>query len=155
MSRKTEKGYMAMVAPFLLPESHPLYMVNGVFNAVFVRGNMLGDAMFYGSGAGKLPTASAVIGDIVDIVKHIDKHIILEWAQEPVKLADYKNNQTRFFVRTKASKDEISKVFGNVDFIDVQELKDEIGFVTDTMTEASYSEKITAVPEVIQMIRFN
>ena len=56
----------AMVAPFMLGQNSPLYSVNDVFNAVFVHGNMLGDAMFYGSGAGKLPTASAVVGDIVD-----------------------------------------------------------------------------------------
>ena len=59
----------AMVAPFMLGQNSPLYSVNDVFNAVFVHGNMLGDAMFYGSGAGKLPTASAVVGDIVDAAK--------------------------------------------------------------------------------------
>ena len=61
----------AMVAPFLVGQNSPLYSVNDVFNAVFVHGNMLGDAMFYGSGAGKLPTASAVVGDIVDAAKHL------------------------------------------------------------------------------------
>ena len=102
MSRQTKDGYVAMVAPFLLPASHPLYNVNDVFNAIFVKGNMLGDAMFYGSGAGKLPTASAVVGDIVDMVKHMNTHIMLTWDAEPVKLADYKTNETRFFVRAKA-----------------------------------------------------
>ena len=52
---------MRIVAPMLLNKEHPLYSVDDVFNAVFVNGNMLGDAMFYGSGAGKLPTASAVV----------------------------------------------------------------------------------------------
>ena len=60
MSKLTEEGYLAMVAPVLIGQEHPLYNVNGVFNAVFVKGNMLGDSMYYGSGAGKLPTASAV-----------------------------------------------------------------------------------------------
>ena len=55
-----------MVAPFMLAQGHPLYNVNDVFNAIFVHGNVLGDAMFYGSGAGKLPTASAVAADIVE-----------------------------------------------------------------------------------------
>ena len=68
-SKKTEEGYTAMVAPFLLPPEHPLYSVNGVFNAIFVHGNVLGDAMFYGSGAGKLPTASAVVADVVEMAK--------------------------------------------------------------------------------------
>ena len=56
----------AIVAPYLLRKEHPLYSVNDVFNAIFVHGNVLGDAMFYGSGAGKLPTASAVVADVVD-----------------------------------------------------------------------------------------
>lgn len=155
MSRQTKDGYVAMVAPFLLPASHPLYNVNDVFNAIFVKGNMLGDAMFYGSGAGKLPTASAVVGDIVDMVKHMNTHIMLTWDAEPVKLADYKTNETRFFVRAKASKEEISNTFGAVDFVDIEELTDEIGFVTATMSEKEYEEKADRLSGVLQMIRFN
>ena len=64
-------SFYAMVAPFLVGKESPLYSVNDVFNAVFVHGNVLGDAMFYGSGAGKLPTASAVVADIVDEAKHL------------------------------------------------------------------------------------
>lgn len=155
MSRQTAGGYVAMVAPFLIPQEHPLYNVNDVFNAIFVKGNMLGDSMFYGSGAGKLPTASAVVGDIVDIVKHMHTHIILNWDAEPVKLADYKTNETRFFVRTKASKEEVSRTFGSVEFVDIEELADEIGFVTETMSEAAYEEKAAQLSSVLQMIRFN
>lgn len=155
MSRQTAGGYVAMVAPFLIPKEHPLYNVNDVFNAIFVKGNMLGDSMFYGSGAGKLPTASAVVGDIVDIVKHMHTHIILNWDAEPVKLADYKTNETRFFVRTKASKEEVSLTFGSVEFVDIEELADEIGFVTETMSEAAYEEKAAGLSSVLQMIRFN
>ena len=155
MSRQTAGGYVAMVAPFLIPKEHPLYNVNDVFNAIFVKGNMLGDSMFYGSGAGKLPTASAVVGDIVDIVKHMHTHIILNWDAGPVKLADYKTNETRFFVRTKASKEEVSRTFGSVEFVDIEELADEIGFVTETMSEAAYEEKAAGLSSVLQMIRFN
>lgn len=155
MSRQTSGGYVAMVAPFLIPKEHPLYNVNDVFNAIFVKGNMLGDSMFYGSGAGKLPTASAVVGDIVDIVKHMHTHIILNLDAEPVKLADYKTNETRFFVRTKASKEEVSRTFGSVEFVDIEELADEIGFVTATMSEAAYEEKAAQLSSVLQMIRFN
>ena len=63
----------AIVAPCLLYPDHPLYNVNGVFNSIFVHGNVLGDAMFYGSGAGKLPTASAVVADVVDAAKHLNR----------------------------------------------------------------------------------
>lgn len=154
MSRQTKDGYVAMVAPFLIPASHPLYNVNDVFNAIFVKGNMLGDSMFYGSGAGKLPTASAVVGDIVDMVKHMNTHIVLNWDAAPVQLADYKTNETRFFVRTKASKEEISNTFGAVEFVDIEELADEIGFVTETMSESAYEEKAAKLSSVLQMIRF-
>ena len=70
-----------MVAPFLVGKDSPLYSVNGVFNGVFVHGNMLGDAMFYGSGAGKLPTASAVVADVVDCAKHLNKTVMIELEQ--------------------------------------------------------------------------
>jgi homoserine dehydrogenase len=155
MSKQTEDGYMAMVAPFLLPKEHPLYSVNDVFNAIFVKGNMLGDSMFYGSGAGKLPTASAVVGDIVDMVKHMHTHIRLNWDPTPMQLADYRKNETRFFVRTKASKEEISKTFGSVEFIDLPKLSDEIGFVTEVMSEEIYEEKAAKLSSLLQMIRFH
>lgn len=154
-SKQTADGYVAMVAPFLLPAEHPLYNVNDVFNAIFVEGNMLGDSMFYGSGAGKLPTASAVVGDIVDMVRHMNTHITLNWDKEPLKLADYKKNETRFFVRSKAAKDEITTVFGDVEFVELAELAGETGFVTETMSEAAYEEKAAALSSVLQMIRFN
>ena len=74
-----------------LPATHPLYNVNDVFNAIFVHGNVLGDAMFYGSGAGKLPTASAVVADIVDMAKHLDTNIAVEWSSKKLELVDYRN----------------------------------------------------------------
>ena len=66
--RKDGKVY-AITAPFLIDTTHPLYNVNGVLNGIYVNGNMVGDVMFFGAGAGKLPTASAVVGDIIDCVK--------------------------------------------------------------------------------------
>ena len=64
-----------MVAPFFVDKLNPLYAVNGVFNAIFVKGNVIGDVMFYGSGAGKLPTASAVVGDIVEEAKNLNNNL--------------------------------------------------------------------------------
>ena len=96
-SKKTEGGYVAMVAPFLLPREHPLYSVNGVFNAIFVRGNVLGDAMFYGSGAGNSPMASAVVSDVVEMAKHLNVHIPVEWSSKRVELVDYKSLKNRYF----------------------------------------------------------
>ena len=66
-----ELGIDVRVHPVLLPQSHPLAAVNGVYNAIFVRGNAIGEAMFYGQGAGSLPTASAVVSDIIDVARDI------------------------------------------------------------------------------------
>lgn len=71
VGRNTEEGIDVRVHPVFLPKTHPLASVNGVFNAIFVRGNVLGDAMFYGRGAGSLPTASAVVADIIGIARDI------------------------------------------------------------------------------------
>ena len=153
-SRQVGDTYAVMVAPFLLPEDHPLYTVNGVFNAVFVRGNMLGDAMFYGSGAGKLPTASAVVADVVELARHIGRHIELEWRPERLEIADYRQQQGRFFVRAKADRTEIEQVFGTVEYVEVPELSGENGFITACMKEAEYEAKASQLAEIVQMIRF-
>ena len=84
LSRDTQEGFFAMVAPFLISREHPLYSVNDVFNAVYVHGNMLGDSMYYGRGAGKLPTASAVVSDVVDCARHQGKTIMCFWDEEKV-----------------------------------------------------------------------
>jgi homoserine dehydrogenase len=117
-SKKADDKYACMVAPFMLDKDHPLCNVNGVFNSVFVHGNMLGDAMFYGSGAGKLPTASAVVADIVDMAKHNGTNIFIEWSQDKMQLVDYKENVNRFFVRTATAKDEVEAVFGEVEYVE-------------------------------------
>ena len=152
-SEKVGETYSARVAPYLLPKEHPLYNVNDVFNAIFVHGNMLGDGMFYGSGAGKLPTASAVVGDLVAMAKHIDKNIFLEWKEEKLELANPSQQSFQFFVRTKATKEEVENVFHKVEFVDAG-VQGEIGFVTCEMTQKMYDDKSMELSDVIQMIRF-
>ena len=152
-SRKTEEGYCAMVAPFMLSQQHPLYSVNDVFNAIFVHGNVLGDAMFYGSGAGKLPTASAVVADIVDIAKHLHKNILISWSSGKIDLVDYKKAQSRFFVRTSENQEQVKAVFGEVQFVEVPEIVGELGFLTEVMTEEAYEEKAAALKNIKQRIR--
>lgn len=98
-----EEKVLAMVAPFMLDKEHPLAMVNDVFNAVFVTGNMLGDSMYYGRGAGKLPTASAVVSDVVDCARHLGKVIMCFWEEKDAKLADLDNVESRYFLRAKVS----------------------------------------------------
>lgn len=139
-SRKVGDSYVAMVAPFLLPATHPLCNVNDVFNGVFVHGNVLGDAMFYGSGAGKLPTASAVVADVVDMAKHKHVNIVIDWDEQKMELLDYKACENAFFVRTVASKADVEKVFGTVEYVEAG-IAGEIGFITGIMTEAVFEEK--------------
>ena len=69
------------VCPMMIRPDHPLFAVNDVYNAVMVRGNTLGTVMFYGSGAGKLPTASAVVSDIVEIAGHMEDNIPTGWIE--------------------------------------------------------------------------
>lgn len=152
-SKKVGDTYSVMVAPCLLSPEHPLYSVNDVYNAVFVHGNVLGDAMFYGSGAGKLPTASAVVVDMVESAKHLDKHIPMEWRPEKLQLADTGLAENRFFVRTTAEETSIKDVFGDVELVKAEGVSGEIGFITPVMTEAAYKEKAAQLSDVIQMIR--
>lgn len=152
-SHKVGDGYVAMVAPFLLPATHPLYNVNDVFNAIFVHGNVLGDAMFYGSGAGKLPTASAVVADIVDMAKHLDTNIAVEWSSKKLELVDYRNVENRYFVRTTADAKRVEEVFGEVSYVTAEGVSGETGFVTARMSEADYEKKAAELGSVLQMIR--
>lgn len=152
-SKMIDKSYCAMVAPFMLGEDHPLNNVNDVFNAIFVHGNMLGDAMFYGSGAGKLPTASAVAADIVDIVKHLKRNIMITYSEEKLELLDYKEMQNSYFVRTTKSEMDVRAIFGNAAFIKVKEAKDETAFVTEKMREEEYLKKAEALGDIHSMIR--
>lgn len=154
-SRQVGDTYTVIVAPFLLPKEHPLYNVNGVFNAIFVRGNMLGDAMFYGSGAGSLPTASAVVADVVELAKHIGRHIELAWSPQKLHIADYRQQAGRFFVRTSAQRAEVENIFGEVEYVDVTEVAGEIGFITSEMKESDYEHKAEQLGNILQMIRFH
>ena len=153
-SKKTEGGYVAMVAPYLLPKTHPLYSVNDVFNAIFVHGNVLGDAMFYGSGAGKLPTASAVVADVVEMAKNLDKNIPVEWSSKKLELVDYKKSSSQFFVRTEGTDQAaVEKVFGTVSYVEAEGVTGELGFVTETMTEAEFEKKTAEFGAVKGFIR--
>ena len=144
-----------MVAPFLVGQESPLYSVNDVFNAVFVHGNVLGDAMFYGSGAGKLPTASAVVADVVDEAKHLHRNIMTNWSSYALELMDMDEVEGRFFVRVSdTTMDEVEKAFGDVQTIEPDDLPDEFGFITPVMKQAEYKEKISKLTgKVLAMIR--
>ncbi len=147
----------AIVAPALLGNEHPLYSVNGVFNAVFVNGNMLGDAMFYGSGAGKLPTASAVVADVVDEAKHLHRNIMTMCKNEKLELLPIEDTEKRFFVRIsgdeKMRREETEAAFGAVTFVRAEGLENEFGIITEVMTEGAYRKIAEKFEGILHMIR--
>ena len=126
----------------LVSNKYPLSGVNGVFNAIVVKGNYLGTSMFYGRGAGKFPTASAVVADVIESVRHLGaKKQYLEWkpAAEGYMMPCLEAT-SKYFVRCAASKEQIESLFGNVAFEDVV-LTGETGFITEAMTEKEFIEK--------------
>ena len=156
-SRKIGDGFYAMVSPVMIDSNNPLFSVQGVFNAIFIHGNVLGDAMFYGSGAGKLPTASAVVADVVDCAKHLHRNIMMNWSSKKLELMDISQVTNRFFVRVAGSMAGelagIEAVFGKVEPISIPSVTEEFAFITEEMTEAEYKEKAEMVTGIISMIR--
>lgn len=138
---KLENGRVyAQVSPVMLQEDHPLYGVNDVFNAIFVKGNMLDDVMFYGSGAGKLPTASAVVSDVIEAAKQVRTDII--WSQDKLELGSFKESVSRFFVRvSKEQREMVNKLFAPEKEVELGELPEEYAFFTGEMTEGEFEEK--------------
>ncbi len=156
-SRKERDHVYAMVAPMLIKPTHPLFSVNDVFNGIFVRGNVIGDVMFYGSGAGKLPTASAVVADVVDAAKHIGTNIMTLWSSKKLELSDMKKAQHKFFVRIAGNSDELKEqvalLFGPVEEVKAPEVDKEYAFITLQMSEETYQEKAAGLPGIVSMIR--
>ena len=153
----TEEQFYVFVTPVMIDDTHPLFSVNGVFNAILVNGNVLGDVMFYGSGAGKLPTASAVVSDIVDAVRNLNHNIPVEWSAEELELSDIRSSKKRFFVRlsgdTQARAEDVKAAFGDVEFISVEGVENEFAFITDIISEADYEEKASKLNGIITRIR--
>ena len=151
-SKEVDGKFYAMVAPFMISKDHPLYMVNDVFNAVCVHGNMLGDSMYYGRGAGKLPTASAVVSDVVDCARHLGKVIMCFWDAEEVQLTGIDQASRRFFVRVdQDNESKALQVFESVSVIEA-DVPGEFAFVTDEMTESEFNKKAKEVG-IISRIR--
>ncbi len=158
-AKRTEDGVRAYVAPFLVDPSHPLYPINGVMNAVYVHGNMLGDAVFTGAGAGSLPTASAVVADVIDAARHEGKRAYCGWKHdEKLALASNDSIKRKYLVRILEENEvNANKVFspdGFLDTISIGELEDEIAFITPELSEEEFNTKAKAFGKVISSIRF-
>ncbi len=145
----------AFVSPAVVWNGSQLASVNGVFNAILVRGDAVGDVCFYGQGAGKLPTASAVVADMVDCVKHIDRKKFFGWGEGAEDyVVDYKDSiEMPFYVRAKATENKVKSAFGEVKFLSrIGQPSDEKAFITDKMTQNELSKRLEGF-EVINTIK--
>ena len=156
-AKSVNKGgkYYAMVAPFVVNSENPLSSVKNVFNAILVKGNMVADTLYYGKGAGKLATASAVVADVIDCAKHLGKHVNIVWEDEKLEISPIDSASRRFFVRVASTdKAAIEQNFGKVEFLESVNAE-ECGFVTEEMTESEYKAKAQKAGNVINMIRMD
>lgn len=141
LSQKMQEGIYARVSPVMIPKSHPLANVEDVFNGIMVRGDALGDAMFYGRGAGALPTASAVVADVIDCARNMDEFKGQTWKiTEENTILDVKEHACAWFFRFRTSdknqaEKEIENAFSGSKIITLDGLSDEIGVVTEKKTE--------------------
>ena len=143
----------SIVSPMVIKNSSPLAGVDGVFNAIMVTGDCVGDVMFYGKGAGKLPTASAVVADVVDAVKHSDRIKKIFW-EKPAEniMADIDSKKFEYFVRTTDSAENVQKIFGKCEFVD-NIIDNESAFVTSPLTKSEVEEKLAKLSDVVANIR--
>lgn len=142
----------SIVSPMIVKNTSPLSSVDGVFNAILVTGDCVGDVMFYGAGAGKLPTASAVVADIVDAVKHRERSKKISWIKPKENImASADSKSFAYFVRAKASHEEIEAVFGKCEFVNAV-VSGEATFVTPELTDTEAKEKLAKL-NVISGIR--
>ena len=142
---RREDGKVACyVAPHLINETNLLANVEGVFNGIVVRGNAIGEVMFYGAGAGKLPTASAVVADIIDASKHAQTRKYLSWQNSSIEEQfDPAAIENRWYIRAKKGS-EAAKALGNTEVICFDGASDETAFVTEKMSKAVLEQKLAS-----------
>jgi homoserine dehydrogenase len=153
--KKTSKGISASVEPVMVSLKHPLGPVSDVFNAIVVTGNMVDDVMFYGKGAGKLPTASAVVADMVQATKQKNTPVVYEWSREKVELVSKEEVESRYFVRVEADASYgaalTKEIFGDVEILTPLNEKD-FGFITPVDKQGKLLEKIEKLSQKIKVL---
>jgi homoserine dehydrogenase len=167
ISKRVGDKIFARVSPAIIGKSHPLATVEDVFNAIVIKGDAIGDAMFYGRGAGKLPTASAVVADVIDIARHMGSGVRNIWVRKEYNnTMDIMESETRFFIRvmtrnTEEARKYILNTFGTVDFIrlDKNEPDGELAFTTIKAAEGKLLKRVNelqgigSIRNVINTIR--
>jgi len=143
----------SIVAPMIVPKANLLSHVNGVFNAIMVKGNCVGETVYYGAGAGKLPTASAVVADIVDSIKHRLNSKKISWDKPEKDIYAAKEDKSfAYFVRSTATKADIEKVFGKVEYTDFA-LDGETAFTTQKLNSVQMEQCIEELAKVVSAYR--
>ena len=146
-SRIKDGKVNAFVAPVMIQKNNPLYSVNDVFNGIMVKGNMLGVSMFYGSGAGKLPTASAVVADIIEAAQNLDHNLAIGWSGEKQAIESMDQARFRYFVRVAGSyrnkEQDVKRAFGKVEVVELYGM-DEFAVLTSEMSEGEFKAAATA-----------
>lgn len=152
-SEKVGEKIYARVSPMLVSDDIILSGVNDVFNAVMIKGDSLGDAMFYGRGAGKLPTASAVVADVIDCVRHFNtkKHNMLWDIDNEDIMSDPDEKKMSFFVRCQDTKDNIEKQFEELKYIDLKD--EENAFLVKSISQNELEQKLSRLSGVISFMR--
>jgi len=136
----------AVTAPMLVSKSHPLANVADVFNGVLVQAKVTDDVMFFGRGAGKLPTAGAVVSDIVDIAKHLGRHIMHVWTSERMPVADAESCVKRRMARLEyndlqRAADMIRVVFGASEYTELPGYPGQLAFIAPCEAERDFNRK--------------
>ncbi len=150
-----EKLY-AYVCPTMIGKKHTLYAVSDVFNGILIQGNMLGNCMLYGSGAGKLPTASAVVADIIEIGKNLQRNIPLGWTEQKAQVEPMEQTKHRYFVRFQNAGVEFEqecRAKFNVKRLYKLEGEDEFALLTELMQESDFLQSLQGQEHLIKFIR--
>ena len=150
-AKKYDDGKItANVKPMLVSRSHILSDVDGVFNAIMVTGDAVGDVMFYGRGAGKMPTASAVVADVIDCAKHIHSRKYIDWSEGSADYVVTPDEKVRLYVYIQSSDYDMicqrfSTIFSDNTWHIKNDFKKEIAFITNEDYESALMEKINSV----------
>lgn len=147
VKRTADGKILPIVRPAFVCGANQLSSVNDVFNGIMVYGDAIDQVMFYGRGAGKFPTASAIVADLIDAAKMKGTSISQVWedSKDNSFIADYKEDVLPFYVRVQGvSKDKAKEVFGEVEFLTRENCPaDEIAFITPEIREKDFDEKLT------------
>ncbi len=150
----TEDGKVSvLVAPFLVPLDNALAMVGDVFNGIVITGNMQGDTLYYGKGAGKLATASAVAADAIECAKNLGKTIPCPWKAAGAALADTDSLTYRFYVRLSADPNALAlakEAFAGYTFLFENSIETYVGLLTAPISEAAFADKCAALGGIVQ-----